>query len=144
MSINKSFTLTKMRLSLCKIIIKVYQCKWYCIIRRISNLFSDWLIIIFIYKYIRTVYPCVGTKMMKSNIGTPIKIKIKMYITWMMKEIFFTRQQKYVTSQINKDTNSYYVKNITPICIYFFGNNKGNFIISPISFFSLFFKRLKY
>jgi hypothetical protein len=49
------------------------------------------------------------------------------------KEILFTRQQKYVTSQINKDTNSYY---ITPICIYFFGNNKGNFIISPISFFS--------
>ena len=47
------------------------------------------------------------------------------------KEIVFTRQQKYVTSQINKDTNSYY---ITPICIYVFGNNKGNFIISPISF----------
>jgi hypothetical protein len=52
------------------------------------------------------------------------------------KEICFTHQQKYVTSQINKDTNSYYI-HVTPICIYFFGNNKGNFIISPISFFFL-------
>jgi hypothetical protein len=59
-------------------------------------------------------------------------------IWYQSKEIFFTCQQKYVTSQINKDTNSYY---ITPICIYFFGNNKGNFIISPISsFFWLFSK----
>jgi hypothetical protein len=39
----------------------------------------------------------------------------------------------YHNKSINKDTNSYY---ITPIYIYFFGNNKGNFIISPISFFS--------
>ena len=31
------------------------------------------------------------------------------------KETFFTRQQKNVTCQINKDTNSYYT---TPICIY--------------------------
>ena len=33
------------------------------------------------------------------------------------KETFFTRQQKYVTCQINKDTNSYY---ITSICIYLY------------------------
>ena len=31
------------------------------------------------------------------------------------KEKFFTRQQKNVTCQVNKDTNSYYT---TPICIY--------------------------
>jgi hypothetical protein len=36
-------------------------------------------------------------------------------------------------TQINTGTYSYY---ITPICIYFFGNNKGNFIINLISFFS--------
>jgi hypothetical protein len=33
------------------------------------------------------------------------------------KETIFTRQQKYVTCQINKDTNSYYT---TPICIYLY------------------------
>jgi hypothetical protein len=31
------------------------------------------------------------------------------------KETFFTRQQKHVTCQINKDTNLYYT---TPICTY--------------------------
>jgi hypothetical protein len=31
------------------------------------------------------------------------------------KETFFTRQQKHVTCQINKDTNSYHT---TSICIY--------------------------
>jgi hypothetical protein len=31
------------------------------------------------------------------------------------KETFFTHQQKHVTCQINKDTNSYYT---TPTCIY--------------------------
>ena len=31
------------------------------------------------------------------------------------KETFFTRQEKHVTCQINKDTNLYYT---TPICIY--------------------------
>jgi hypothetical protein len=33
------------------------------------------------------------------------------------KETIFTRQQKYVICQINKDTNSYYT---TPICIYLY------------------------
>jgi len=33
------------------------------------------------------------------------------------KETYFTRQQKYVTCHINKDTNSYYT---TPICIYLY------------------------
>jgi hypothetical protein len=27
---------------------------------------------------------------------------------WLVRKYLFTRQQKYVTSQINKDTNSYY------------------------------------
>ena len=33
------------------------------------------------------------------------------------KETFFTRQQNYITCQINKDTNWYYT---TPICIYLY------------------------
>jgi hypothetical protein len=40
------------------------------------------------------------------------------------KETFCTRQQKYVTCQINKDTNSYY---ITSICIYLY------IIINPLN-----------
>jgi hypothetical protein len=39
-------------------------------------------------------------------------IPISSHYLLVSKETFFTRQQKYVTCQINKDTNSYYITSI--------------------------------